>query len=94
MRYFRKREAALFTLSFLFFFAASVSASGAAVLTVGPGEMYTVIQDAIDAAAPGDTIQVRGGTYVEDLSISTNDLTLVSVDGPGLAVVAWIPGHT
>ena len=59
----------------------------AAVLTVGPGEIYTAIQDAVDAAAPGDTIQVRAGNYVEDIRISTNDLVLVSVDGSGLAVI-------
>jgi len=92
MRYFRKREAALLSLSFLFFIAASMSASSAAVLTVGPGEMYTVIQDAIDDAAPGDTIQVRAGTYVEDIEIVTNELTLVSADGAGLAVVEGAGG--
>jgi len=66
--------------------------AAAAVLTVGPGEMYTVIQDAVDAAAPGDTIQVRAGTYVEDIEISTNDLTLFSVDGSGLAVIEGAGG--
>ena len=66
--------------------AASLPAD-AAVLTVGPGEMYTAIRDAVDAAAPGDTIRVRTGTYVEDIRISTNNLALVSADGPGLAVI-------
>ena len=61
--------------------------SGAATLVVGSGETYATIQAAVDAAAEGDVIEVREGVYPEDVSISTNNLTLTSVDGPGLAVI-------
>ena len=64
--------------------------SWAATLVVGPGETYTTIKSAVLAAAAGDVIEVREGTYDEDVVISTNNLTLTSVDGPGLAVVRGI----
>jgi hypothetical protein len=41
--------------------------------TVNPGES---IQDAVDAAAVGDTILVKRGTYFESVSIQTDGITL------------------
>ncbi|MCP4546637.1 MAG: hypothetical protein GY835_09260, partial [bacterium] len=44
--------------------------AAAATLNVGSGETYTTIQSAIDAASPGDIINVAAGTYVEQVSVS------------------------
>jgi parallel beta-helix repeat protein len=44
----------------------------------GDGD-YTTIQDAIDAANNGDTIEVYSGTYVETIMIE-NELNLVGID--------------
>ena len=67
----------------------------AATLTVGPGDSYDYksIQDAVDNADSGDTIEVYAGTYVEDINIpmDKNNLVLHSVSG---AEVTEIQGDT
>src|SRR5689334_25067542 len=54
---------------------AAGQAGGAAGRVIVVPRDYPTIQAAVDAAAPGDTINVRSGTYTEQLVIA-KDLTL------------------
>jgi parallel beta-helix repeat protein len=48
-------------------------------LTVGSGHTYATINAALSAAKAGDTIDVYPGTYTEQLTISTGNLTLAGI---------------
>ena len=66
----------------------------AAVLYVGPGEAYSTIQAGIDAAADGDVIIVRDGTYTgtgnRDIDFKGKAIHLKSEKGPERCIVdAW-----
>ncbi len=71
----RKLFSILFVLALSFSLAAAVPAETA---TVNPGES---IQDAIDLASTGETINVAAGTYTEYLHITTDGLT---IEGAGI----------
>lgn len=66
--------AVIIALSILVAFSATASA---AIINVGPGETYTAIQAAIDAASSGDTIIVAAGLYEEEIKIMDKSLTLL-----------------
>ncbi len=79
----------LVTILALSFMGVFMSVSAVTPITVGPsGKDWTIIQDAIDAASAGDTIEVYTGTYTEDLSITVENLTLVGISLPVIDGVA------
>jgi len=48
---------------------------------------YSTIQAAVDAANPGDTIIVRDGTYIENVNVNKDHLTIRSENGAERTVV-------
>jgi hypothetical protein len=77
--------------------AVCASSAWAAILNVGPGRPYTKIQDAINAAANGDTILVDSGTYVgRDCTMLFNGPCNITVkgNGPTRPVLDMGPDHS
>lgn len=67
--------------------AAAAGVTQAATLTVGPGQVYTSISEAIAAASPGDTVRIQAGLYREHVVVD-RPLALVGergavIDGGG-----------
>lgn len=60
---------------------AFVSAGRAATLTVGPAAQFQSIQSAVSHSQSGDVIEVRAGTYYENLLID-KQLSLIGFDRP------------
>ncbi|QNP30989.1 cadherin domain-containing protein [Cylindrospermopsis curvispora] len=58
-----------------------------AILEVGPGQTYTTIQAAIDAASNGDVIRVLSGVYNENVTINKS----VTLEGPNKGIRPTIP---
>jgi nitrous oxidase accessory protein NosD len=85
-----RKMALLFLLVFGLLVASAGVSTAATTLTVGPGQAYTTIQSAINAASAGDTINVKAGLYTEDLVINKNNLALKSIDGPALAEIQGV----
>lgn len=48
---------------------------------------YPTIQSAVDAASPGDTIIVRDGTYIENVDVNKDYLTIESENGAEATIV-------
>ena len=65
-----------------------VAAAGGHTLAVGPGERYETIQDAVDDAASGDTLDIAPGTYTEAVCIESKSLTIVG-SGRDETIIDW-----
>ncbi len=75
----KKMILSLISLILMFGLVGTVSANG--TLYVGTGQQFDTIQEAIDAANPGDTINVAAGTYETGAVIIDKSLTLISDTG-------------
>jgi hypothetical protein len=71
------------------FSLALFSSSLALGATITVPDDYATIQAAIDAAAEGDTIQVRAGEYQEVIDFGTKNLVLEGLDGAGTTFIGY-----
>jgi len=66
----------------------------AATIEVNPDGTadHNTIQDAVNAASDGDTINVTGGTYYETVEVTTSNLTIQSADSETVVITALRSG--
>jgi hypothetical protein len=69
-----------------------VTAVPAAAATINVPASYATIQAAINAASPGDIIVVAAGTYTEDLTVNTANLTIRSATGMAVTTIQLVDG--
>ena len=75
-------------LSAIILAALSIASAQAAAITVGPeGCDYDSIQGAVEAAEPGDTITVEGGTYKENVIVDKSLVLRGKGSGEGRPVI-------
>jgi len=67
---------------------ALISTLQAATLSVGSAATYSAIQDAIDDAADGDTIEVDTGTYAEALDLDGKNITVIAIDSASRVIIS------
>lgn len=73
--------------------SAAASAQGAVWVVDddgGPGVAFTSIQSAVDAAANGDTVLVKDGTYDEQVRVFSKELAIVAEQGATVLVLRGI----
>ena len=61
------------------------------ILTVGIGQEFSRIQDAVAATHDGDTIYVQAGTYLEDHSTINTKISIIGVGGMVNIVCGGLP---
>ena len=66
----------------------------AAVITVGPGKDYATIQEAINVAIDGDSIEVAAGEYPGNVTINVPNLTIKGANEGIHAAVGTHPTET
>ena len=72
---------------------AGVVSAGTITVDAGGGGDHTTIQAAINAAVTGDIVEIiDSGTYVEDLQIYGQGITLISPHPGGESTALWILG--
>jgi hypothetical protein len=59
----------------------------AGTLNVGPGQQYTTIQSAINAASDGDTVIVAPSTYFENIDFLGKAITVISSSGAASTII-------
>jgi hypothetical protein len=89
-----QKSSAMFLVLMVVGIVVSLSLSGTvfgATLYVGPGETYTEIQPAINAASSGDTIIVRDGTYTgtdnKNVDFGGKAITVKSENGAQYCII-------
>ena len=73
----------IFIFTFILFAVPSLAIADTIIVP----DDYTTIQGAIDAAVDGDTVLVKPGTYVENISFKGKAITVTSEQGVDVTVI-------